>query len=137
MRERFCDENGMNAAVGSTSMLETRASEPVTQQAPFFICWDPRTTSLFNRIFGSRKTETPATQIPLTAMPFIMCKTRNAPPRGGGLYLNYGACDEGEEAALEVAKDIVTQLEAHGLRTEWDGNWGQRIAVSLDWKRRQ
>lgn len=55
---------------------------------------------------------------------------------GGGLYLNYGACEEGEEAALAVAKDIVTHLEAHGLRTEWDGSWGQRIAVSLDWKRR-
>ena len=56
---------------------------------------------------------------------------------GGGLYLNYGACEEGEEAALAVAKDIVTYLEAHGLRTEWDGSWGQRIAVSLDWKRRR
>ena len=56
---------------------------------------------------------------------------------GGGLYLNYGACDEGEEAALAVAKDIVTHLEAHGLRTEWDGSWDQRIAVSLEWKRRR
>lgn len=56
---------------------------------------------------------------------------------GGGLYLNYGACEEGEEAALAVARDIVTQLEAHGLRTNWDGSWGQRIGVSLDWKRRR
>jgi len=56
---------------------------------------------------------------------------------GGGLYLNYGACEEGEEAALAVARDIVTHIEAHGLRTEWDGSWGQRIAVSLDWKRRR
>lgn len=56
---------------------------------------------------------------------------------GDGLYLNYGACDDGEDAALAVANDIVTQLEAHGLRTEWNGNWGQRIAVSLDWKRRR
>ncbi|MEO7170549.1 MAG: hypothetical protein ABIY39_09270 [Sphingomonas sp.] len=56
---------------------------------------------------------------------------------GGGLYLNYGACEEGEEAALAVAKDIVTHLEAHGLRTEWDGSWAQRIGVSLDWKRRR
>ena len=56
---------------------------------------------------------------------------------GGGLYLNYGACEEGEEAALAVARGIVAQIEAHGLRTDWDGSWGQRIGVSLDWKRRR
>jgi hypothetical protein len=56
---------------------------------------------------------------------------------GDGLYLNYGACEDGEEAALAVANDIVTQLTAHGLRTEWNGSWNQRIAVSLDWKRRR
>ena len=56
---------------------------------------------------------------------------------GGSLYLNYGACEEGEAAALQVARDIVTRLEAHGLRTDWDGSWDQRIGVALDWKRRR
>jgi hypothetical protein len=56
---------------------------------------------------------------------------------GDGLYLNYGACEEGEDAALAVGRDIVAQLEAHGLRTNWDGSWSQRIGVSLDWKRRR
>lgn len=56
---------------------------------------------------------------------------------GAGLYLNYGACEEGEAAALAVARDIVNQLEAHGLRTDWDGSWDRRIAVALDWKRRR
>ncbi len=56
---------------------------------------------------------------------------------GGGLYLNYGACDEGEDAALAVARDIVVELEAHGLETRWDGSWDQRIGVALDWKRRR
>ncbi|MDB5706234.1 MAG: hypothetical protein JWN66_3350 [Sphingomonas bacterium] len=56
---------------------------------------------------------------------------------GHGLCLNYGACEEGEEAALAVARDIVTHLEAHGLRTEWNGSWSKRVAVSLDWKRRR
>ena len=36
-----------------------------------------------------------------------------------------------------VARDIVSRLEAHGLRTEWDGSWDQRIGVALDWKRRR
>jgi hypothetical protein len=56
---------------------------------------------------------------------------------GGGLYLNYGACDEGEAAALAVARDIVAELEAHGLETHWDGSWDTRIQVNLDWKRRR
>jgi len=56
---------------------------------------------------------------------------------GDGLYLNYGACEDGEDAALAIANDIVAQLEAHGLRTDWNGSWSQRIGVSLDWKRRR
>ncbi len=56
---------------------------------------------------------------------------------GDGLYLNYGAVDEGEAAALAVAHEIVGELEAKGLKTDWDGSWDQRIAVSLDWKRRR
>lgn len=68
---------------------------------------------------------------------FYHAQDTESAAEGGGLYLNYGACAEGEEAALAIAKDIVTHLEAHGLRTEWDGSWGQRIGVSLDWKRRR
>jgi hypothetical protein len=55
---------------------------------------------------------------------------------GFGVYLNYGSCAEGEEAALDVAADIVFELQRHGLRTEWDGTWNKRIGVPLDWKRR-
>jgi hypothetical protein len=56
---------------------------------------------------------------------------------GDGVYLNYGACDEGEEPALATARAIVDALERHGLKTDWDGTWGQRIGVSLEWKRRR
>lgn len=56
---------------------------------------------------------------------------------GEGLYLNYGACEEGEAAALEVAKEIVAELQAHELATDWNGQWNQRIGLTLDWKRRQ
>ncbi|HEU4968451.1 DUF6891 domain-containing protein [Sphingomonas sp.] len=56
---------------------------------------------------------------------------------GHGLYLNYGACEEGEHAALAIARDIVAHLEDHGLDCHWNGEWGKRIAVALDWKRRR
>lgn len=55
---------------------------------------------------------------------------------GDGIYLNYGSEEEGEEAALAVAAEIVAELEAHGLQTNWNGSLNQRIGVSLDWKRR-
>jgi hypothetical protein len=56
---------------------------------------------------------------------------------GDGLYLGYGATEEGEAAALAVAHDIVAELARQGLRTSWTGSWDQRIAVTLDWHRRR
>lgn len=56
---------------------------------------------------------------------------------GGGLYLNYGARDEGEEPAVATGRAIVAELERQGLSTDWDGSWEKRIAVAIDWRRRE
>ena len=56
---------------------------------------------------------------------------------GYGLYLGYGATEEDEVAALKIARNIVAELETHGLQTHWDGTWNQRIGVTLDWKKRR
>lgn len=61
--------------------------------------------------------------------------TENA-ARGHGVYLNYGAREEGGDATLAVAANIVTALHEHGLKTRWDGNWGKRIFVHMLWQRR-
>ena len=55
---------------------------------------------------------------------------------GCGLYLYYGAVEEGEGAALRVANEIVDALQRQGLNTEWDGSSSSAIKVQLDWKRR-
>ncbi|MBX7528022.1 DUF6891 domain-containing protein [Qipengyuania vesicularis] len=55
---------------------------------------------------------------------------------GGGVYLSYGACEEGEGPALGIAREIVAELKAHDLPTDWNGSWGMKIGVPLDWKRR-
>ena len=55
---------------------------------------------------------------------------------GHGVYLNYGACEEGEGPAIEIANDIVAELRAHDLAPHWNGASSQRIGVPLDWKRR-
>ena len=56
---------------------------------------------------------------------------------GDGIYLNYGACAEDEAAAVAIGHEIVEHLETAGLRTDWDGDLGRRLGVSLDWKRRR
>lgn len=56
---------------------------------------------------------------------------------GHGLYLNYGAIEDGEAAALQIAREVIATLERHGLRTTWNGRWSQRIGVTLDWQRRR
>ena len=55
---------------------------------------------------------------------------------GCGLYLCYGAVEEGEGPALRVANEIVDALQRQGLNTEWDGASSNAIKVQLDWKRR-
>ncbi|QGP79676.1 DUF6891 domain-containing protein [Sphingobium sp. CAP-1] len=67
---------------------------------------------------------------------FHMQDTESA-VEGHGLYLNYGACEEGEAAAIAVGHRIVAALEAQGLTTDWDGRLERRIAVALEWKKRR
>jgi hypothetical protein len=52
------------------------------------------------------------------------------------LYLAYGAAEPAEAPALRIANEIIDALARHGLKTEWDGSWQQRIRVRVDWKRR-
>ena len=56
---------------------------------------------------------------------------------GHGLYLNYGAVQDGEAAAMEIGEEVSAALKQQGLEVTWDGTWGKRIGVSLDWKRRR
>jgi len=67
---------------------------------------------------------------------FHMQDTESA-VEGQGLCLNYGACEQGEDAAVAIGHRVVAALEAQGLRTEWDGRLEQRIGVALDWKKRR
>ena len=68
---------------------------------------------------------------------FHMQDTESA-VEGGGLYLNYGSSDaeEGEGACVSIGNEIQRELEAHDLKTSWDGTLSTRISVSLDWKRK-
>jgi hypothetical protein len=112
--------------------FESLERKGVISRQHFTCCGTCGSTEIWDEIDAVQKAGRPT-----RGYTFYHMQDTESAADGGGLYLNYGACEEGEDAALEVARDIVTQLEAHGLRTEWDGSWSQRIAVSLDWKRRR
>ena len=68
---------------------------------------------------------------------FFHMQDTEAAVEGHGLYMSYGACDTGEAAAIAIGYRIVAQLEAHGLTTQWDGSWSQRIGVPMNWQKRR
>lgn len=68
---------------------------------------------------------------------FYHAQDTEAAAEGYGIYLNYGALESSEAAALAIGQSIVQTLRAHGLSPEWDGTIGKRIAVPMDWKRRR
>lgn len=74
---------------------------------------------------------------PVDGYAFYHMQDTESAADGYGLYLNYGAAEDGEEAAVAIGHRIVRQLENHGLKTDWDGSIRKRIGLSLDWKRRQ
>jgi hypothetical protein len=67
---------------------------------------------------------------------FHMQDTESA-VEGGGLYLNYGAVQDGEVAAVGIGKEIAASLKQQGLQIDWDETYAKRIGVRLDWKRRR
>lgn len=74
---------------------------------------------------------------PVRGYAFYHVQDTESAVEGHGLYLNYGAADAGEAAALGIAYEIVDALRRHGLRVNWEGKWSRRIGVDLDWKRRR
>ncbi|GAA5075847.1 hypothetical protein GCM10025759_19780 [Lysobacter panacisoli] len=73
---------------------------------------------------------------PVNGYAFFHMQDTESAIDGYGLFLNYGAVEEGEAAAVSVARSIVDTISSVGLPVEWDGDWGKRIFVRLQWQRR-
>ncbi|WP_298125552.1 hypothetical protein [Brevundimonas sp.] len=73
---------------------------------------------------------------PVRGYAFFHQQDTEGATQGDGIYLNYGADEEGEDAAVAIGREVVAALEAKGLRTDWDGHIENRIRINLDWKRR-
>lgn len=56
---------------------------------------------------------------------------------GGGVYLKYGAVEDGDEPLVRIGAEIAATLRQHGLQVEWNGQGNTTIHVPLDWKRRR
>jgi hypothetical protein len=75
---------------------------------------------------------------PVEGYAFYHMQDTESAVAGGGLFLAYGAVENGEEALIAVGRKIVLAMERSGLRTEWNGKTNTRIQiVDLDWKRRR
>jgi hypothetical protein len=73
---------------------------------------------------------------PVTGYAFYHRQDTERAADGEGLYLAYGAVEEGDAAAVAVGRRIMAGLRAQGLAPECDGRIERRIALPLDWKRR-
>ncbi|WP_370236168.1 hypothetical protein [Brevundimonas sp.] len=73
---------------------------------------------------------------PVRGYAFYHAQDTESAAGGRGLYLNYGSCDEGAEAAVAIGHEIVAALAAKGLSPDWNGALDKRIGLPLDWKRR-
>lgn len=54
----------------------------------------------------------------------------------GELLLAYGATSGTDADGVAIGHEIVAALRAAGLTATWDGDIRERIAVSLDWRKR-
>jgi hypothetical protein len=68
---------------------------------------------------------------------FYHMQDTDAAVDGRVLHISFGAIADGEAAAVGIAREVIAQLERHGLRTAWNSEWSQRIGLSIDWKRRR
>lgn len=112
--------------------LEELEAEGVISRQNFSCCGTCGSAEIWDEIAAVEEQGGPA-----RGYAFYHMQDTESAAEGGGLYLNYGACAEGEEAAVAIGREIVSRLEEHGLSTDWDGSWAKRIRVDLDWKRRR
>jgi hypothetical protein len=56
---------------------------------------------------------------------------------GCGIYLKYGAVEQGDAAGQQIGREIEAALGRHGLKTSWNGRLDTSILVEVDWKRRR
>jgi hypothetical protein len=55
---------------------------------------------------------------------------------GGGLMLAFGAESGDEDDGVKVGQRVVKTLRKHGLVTDWNGTFAQRIPVTMEWRKR-
>jgi hypothetical protein len=86
---------------------------------------------------GAEIAKAQADGIPVIGYVFYHMQNTECAVAGGGLYLGFGAVEDGTEAIRGVGRRIVTALERKGLKTKWSGSYTECVHVQLDWKRRR
>ncbi len=112
--------------------FEALESKGIVARQNFTCCQNCGHGEIWDEIKGARKSR------PVAGYTFFHMQDTDRAAAGGGLYLAYGATEPGDEAGVQVGKVIVSELQAAGLKTDWDGTMNKRIAiVGLAWKKRR
>jgi len=107
-------------------------ADGVISRQNFTCCGTCGSAEIWDEISSARDAGKPA-----RGYAFFHMQDTESAVDGYGLYLNYGSCEEGPEAAIAIGHEIIARLKDHEIKTDWDGRIERRIAVSLDWKRRR
>jgi hypothetical protein len=54
----------------------------------------------------------------------------------GILYISYGSVEGGDDASINIGKEVAAALLQIGLKVDWDEIINKRIAVPFNWRRR-
>ncbi|ALM53329.1 DUF6891 domain-containing protein [Halomonas huangheensis] len=61
----------------------------------------------------------------------------NTALESGRIHLAFGAFDNSEETAADVARQIVSTINRQGLHVSWEGSLDQRILIQpIEWRKR-
>ena len=55
----------------------------------------------------------------------------------GTLFLTFDAIEKNVEKAVEIGGIVLDTIRKTGLKAEWSGSYLQRIAVSVNWRKRR
>lgn len=74
----------------------------------------------------------------LTDRGYVFFHIQDTETAGDGvLYLAYGSRSNEPEDTVAVGREVVDTLQAHGLRTTWNGSESTRIQITdLEWRKR-
>src|SRR5262249_61385294 len=81
---------------------------------------------------GAETAETEAKGVAVVGYVFYHVQNTEAAVQCGGLYLGFGATEDGTGPIREVGRRVVTVLERNGLNTRWNVSYTECVYAEMD-----